>query len=94
VGRRGDAPLFKMPRGKANPPRIIDLEGLARGYTEASIRRLGGYATSPKTQPMVAIKAIELLLERGHGRVAQSHQLSGANGSSVIVQLIYPERTK
>jgi hypothetical protein len=59
-----------MPsQGKGTPPKKIDLESLARGYTELSIRRLGGYISDPKSEPMVAIRAIELMLDRGWGAV-------------------------
>jgi hypothetical protein len=55
--------------GKKTVPKVIDLESLARGYTEVGIRRLGGYITDPKTEPMVCIRAIELMLDRGWGAV-------------------------
>lgn len=80
-------------QGKGTPPRVVDLESLARGYTEAGIKRLGGYAMSPKSKPPVAIKAIELLLDRGWGKAAQQHKVTGTPGSApVIVEIVYRPR--
>ena len=51
------SPELMASYGKRTTPRMVQLDSLARCYTEAGIRRLGGYATDPKSEPMVAIRA-------------------------------------
>jgi hypothetical protein len=59
-------------------PRKIDLESLARGYTEASVRRLGAHAVgNTKQPPAVHIEAIKVLLDRGWGRPKQDTTVKG-----------------
>ena len=86
-----------MSVGKKTSPRKVDLGSLARGYTEACIRRLGGFVVSPKVEPALAIRAIELMLDRGHGRVSQEHKHAGTNedGShQFVVRHIYEGKPK
>lgn len=84
MGRRRST-ISTGSHGKQTKARLVNLESLARSYTEVSIKRLGGYATSPNSQPMVAIRAIEILLERGWGKAPQSHQVTGATGGAIEV---------
>jgi hypothetical protein len=74
-----------VSRGKQTPPRKIDLESLARSYTEEGIRRLGGYVVSPQTKPEVAIEAIKILLDRGWGKPKQikTSTHTGPDGGAV-----------
>jgi hypothetical protein len=85
-----------MPsRGKQTPARIVDLESLARGHTEICIKRLAGFCSSPQVEPVVAIRAIELMLDRGWGTVEQRHKvLMAGTGESgqIIVQINMPPK--
>jgi hypothetical protein len=85
-----------MPsRGKETPARIVDLESLARGYTEISIKRLGGFITAPNVEPVIAIRAIELMLDRGWGTVEQRHKVLMAgtgDAGQIIVQINMPTK--
>jgi hypothetical protein len=85
-----------MPsRGKQTPARIVDLESLARGYTEISIKRLGGFITAPNVDHVIAIRAIELMLDRGYGTVEQRHKvlMAGAGeGGQIVVQINMPPK--
>jgi hypothetical protein len=75
-------------QGKGTPAKKLDLESLARGYTETSIRRLGGFITDPKTEPMVCIRAIELMLDRGYGAVKKKDTDEGAHITITIRNLM------
>lgn len=66
-----------MSQGKGTAPSKTTLESLARGYTEKSIERLGGYATGEGVDPSIQIRAIELILDRGYGRPKQQKELTG-----------------
>jgi hypothetical protein len=69
-----------MPsQGKGTAPKVIDLESLARGYTEIGIRRLGGFITAKETDPAICIRAIELMFERGWGAVKKKDSDEGAH---------------
>ena len=79
-----------MSVGKGTAPRKIDLESLARGYTEASIRRLGGYAVGKDTAPAIAIEAIKVLLDRGWGKCPQPVKHTGETGKGPVqVELVH-----
>jgi hypothetical protein len=56
------------------PKRKFDqnyLKSLARGYTEQSVRVLGGYVNGEGIEPEHKLRAIAMLLERGWGRPNQ-----------------------
>ena len=79
-----------MPGGKQTPPKKINLESLARGYTEQCIKRLGGYATSQKTPDAIRIDAIKILLDRGWGKPKQTKEHTGAGGEGpIVVEIVY-----
>jgi hypothetical protein len=78
-----------MPsQGKGTAPKVIDLDSLARSYTELGVRRLGGIIASPKTDPAVCIKAIELMLDRGWGAVKKKDGDEGAQITITIRNLM------
>jgi hypothetical protein len=83
-----------MPsKGKETSARIIDLESLARGHTEICIKRLAGFCSAPQVEPVVAIRAIELMLDRGWGTVEHRHKVIGTGeGGQLLVQIIMPEK--
>jgi hypothetical protein len=60
----------------------IDIRSLARAYTEANIRALGGFAGGGDVPPAIRIQAIGMLLDRGWGKAAQAH--TGADGEGDI----------
>ena len=60
----------------------IDLRSLCRAFTEANIRTLGGFASSPECRPEVRIQAIGMLLDRGWGKAAQP--VTGEDGEGAI----------
>ena len=51
-----------------DPATITKIKSLARQYDELCFRMLGGYVSSPHTEPHIRIEAIKVLLDRGHGR--------------------------
>jgi len=57
---------------------------MARSYTSACMRTLGGYVNSPEIDHDIKVRAIQILLDRGWGRPAQTHQHTGADGSNAI----------
>lgn len=68
---------------------------MARGYTDASIRALGNYATNEQTDPDIRIRSIVILLDRGWGRAAQPHTGAGGEGAiEITIRNIIEERKK
>lgn len=55
----------------------MDLQALARGYTEIAIKTLGGIATSGQNES-ARVSAAAQLLDRGWGRPAQP--ITGKDG--------------
>ena len=49
------------------------MKSLARGYTTASIKVLGGYVVGEQTEPDIRIRAAGMLLDRGWGKPNQPH---------------------
>jgi hypothetical protein len=79
-----------VPNPKPKPPRVIDLESMCRAHTETSVRRLVGYARSKDVPDGVALRAIEILLERGWGRPKQVKEHTGAGGEGpIVVEIVY-----
>lgn len=74
--------------GSKTTPKVIDLESLARGYTEVGIRRLGGFITAKETDPAICIRAIELMFERGWGAVKKKDSDEGAQITITIRNLM------
>jgi hypothetical protein len=74
----------KASVGKETAAKLVQLDSLARGYTEVSIKRLGGYITCPKEDPWVVLRAIEIMLDRGWGKVKGSADDSSAPTQVVI----------
>ena len=63
----------------ANKKTPLELDSLARAYTEVSIQTLGNYVNSPNVEPDIKIRAIAILLDRGWGRPKQdnTHDVKG-----------------
>ena len=59
--------------------KTADIRSLARGYTNVCMRTLGGWATDPKTDEEIKIRAIGMLLDRGWGKPQQdnTHEVKG-----------------
>jgi len=76
----------------ADGKREIDVRSLARAYTEANIRTLGGYANSPEVTDDVRLRAIGMLLDRGWGKPNQETQVTGS--LEVILRDIMAEKQK
>jgi hypothetical protein len=71
------------------------LKSLARSYTKACIDRIGGFATSPHSEPSLALEASRILLDRGYGKPKgdKTTRITGADGKSpVTVRIEYPPR--
>jgi hypothetical protein len=72
------------------------LKSLARSYTDAVVKRIGGFATSPTIEPSLAMEAGKILLDRGYGRPKGGDKKvkhTGADGKSpVTVRIEYPPR--
>lgn len=63
------------------------MRSLARGYTKEVILRLAAIARDPgKDQPTsTSVAAIAILLDRGHGKPAQTH--TGADGDDIKITI-------
>lgn len=72
-----------MPTAKKKTVRELDLRSLARGYTAASVQRLGAWATArPGTiDEDIQIRAIGMLLDRGWGKPTQP--IAGEDGGDI-----------
>jgi hypothetical protein len=59
----------------------------SRVVLPAGIKRLGGFITADDVEPSIAIRAIELMLDRGHGRpkTTTTHEGTAPDGSHVFV---------
>ena len=87
----------KSGKARHHTPEELNLEALARGFTKQSIKRLGGFITADDVEPSIAIRAIELMLDRGHGRPASTtkHEGTAPDGSHVfVVRHIYVGKPK
>lgn len=61
-----------------------ELKSLARAYTDVSMRTLGAWASEETVDPEIRIRAIGMLLDRGWGKPAQTHEHTGADGANAI----------
>ena len=57
---------------------------MARAYTSVSMQTLGNWVNGDGVDPEIKIRAIQILLDRGWGKPAQTHQHTGADGSNAI----------
>jgi hypothetical protein len=69
---------------KLNAFRRRQLKSMARSYTEAGIKRLGGYVVGPDVPDALAIEAIKILLDRGYGRPKGDIKHTGTNPDGSI----------
>ena len=63
---------------------------LARAYTTRNIQILGGIAEG-NPDPRVQMEAIGMLLDRGWGKVTQTQEVTGKDGSPLTVRVVYGE---
>jgi hypothetical protein len=61
-----------------------EVAALAREHTAECIAELARIAMNSKSEE-TRLRAIDMLLDRGHGRPAQSHMLGGLDGGAVVV---------
>ena len=73
-----------MPNAKRKTP--VDIESLARAYTDVSIRTLGGIAKDG-TSESARVQAATALLDRGWGRPRQDNSHAHAVSGEVRVIL-------
>jgi len=67
----------------------IDLGSLARAHTVGMVETLAGYANGGVlVEPDIRIRAISMLLDRGWGKPAQTHQHTGADGANEITVIL------
>ncbi len=86
-----------MSKIKRVSPRKVDIGSLARGLTEICIKRLSGFISEPKTDKAIQIRAVEIVLDRGWGKVSQEHKHSGTNADGshdFVVRHIYEGKPK
>lgn len=86
-----------MARAKRYSSRHIDVGSLARGLTELCIQRLQGFISGPKVDDAIKIRAVEIVLDRGWGRVSQEHKHTGTNADGshdFVVRHIYEGKPK
>jgi hypothetical protein len=79
------------PKKSADP---TYLRSLARGYTEASIKTLGGWAMGSKVEKDIRIRAIGMLLDRGWGKPAQPHTGEEGGAIEIVLRNIMEEKKK
>lgn len=66
----------KLPKSWV-PPTLQDDESTARNLTKIMLRTVVGFITDAECDPKVRLRAIELMLERLHGKVPQGVEHSG-----------------
>jgi hypothetical protein len=74
----------------ANPNKKlpIDLESLARAYTEPMIKTLGGYACgNDEVEHDIRLRAIGMLLDRGWGKPSQPQDVKAEVSGAVEIVL-------
>jgi hypothetical protein len=64
-----------------------DIKALAGQYTEAALAELGRLASNAQSEA-ARVAAIKELLDRGHGKSAQSLEVSGKDGGPLQVHVI------
>ena len=61
---------------------------MARAYTNVSMQTLGNWVNGDGVDPEIKMQAIKVLLDRGWGRPAQTHQHTGADGANEITVVL------
>ena len=69
---------------------LTKIASLARQHTEKGIEILGGLATA-HPDPIVKLKALEMLFDRGWGKPAQTQEVTGKDGTPLVVRVVYGE---
>jgi len=70
------------------------MRSLARGYTDASIRVLGGYVVGEQTEPNIRISAARELLDRGWGKPNQPSETKLEGKVEIVLRDIALELRK
>ena len=67
------------------PKENTELKELARTYTTEAVERLAFWMRSE--EPRASVAAAEKLLERGYGKAAQHHEITGKDGKDITVNI-------
>jgi hypothetical protein len=78
-----------MPTKKPKLP--ADIRSLARQWTHASIRCLGGIVTNGESE-MARVAAANVLLSYGWGKPNQKHTLDDNTGAPITINIVYRQR--
>jgi hypothetical protein len=78
---------------KAKRKTPLDLKSLARGYTEAAVRTLGGVAEAGESEA-ARVSAAIALLDRGWGKPNQPHEAKLEGSLEIILRDIAAEKKK
>jgi hypothetical protein len=70
------------------------MRSLARGYTDVSIKVLGGYVIGEQTEPSIRISAARELLDRGWGKPNQPTETKLDGKVEIILRDIATEYAK
>src|SRR5262245_14395637 len=85
-----------MPRNKGairhRTPKELNLQSLARSFTEMAIRTLAGICQNGKSEA-AQVSAAALLLERGWGKALQARTGNDGEGP-VVVEIVYRTRER
>lgn len=71
-----------------------DLKEAAQRYTRRALKELWKIATTPSYPVEVRLKALESVLDRGHGRPARLIELSGPGGAPIEYRSVDPEEVR
>jgi hypothetical protein len=69
-----------------------DLRSLARGHTELCIKVLAGIVSQEAVPAAARVSAAGILLDRGWGRVPQTHTADGEGNIRVVIRHILAGR--
>ncbi len=86
IGKRPSLPRFKKGKDRGTVFEKIMLRERCRVYDARNVGILADIAADEAQPAAARISAINILLERGHGRPAQSVDVTG--GGTVAIQII------
>ena len=88
ANRRGYPARKPLPRKKIP----TDIRSLCRAYTDEGVRVLASIMRQPEHPPAVRVQAASILLDRGWGRVPQTHTADGEGNIRVVIRHILAGR--